>query len=96
MKNVIKIKAVLSSLLLIDFIVVIFTGMGLYFAPAGRIAKINNWNFLGFEKSQLENMHTLFGFIMLVLIIIHLSLNYKMFLSELKILFKKQSKIKEL
>jgi len=89
MKNIIKIRAILSSLLLITFIIVLFTGIGLYFSPSGKIAKEISWTFLGFNKWQLENLHTRSGFFMSALIIIHLFINYKMFLGELKVLFKK-------
>ncbi len=89
MKNIVKIRAILSSSLLITFIVTLFTGLGLYLSPSGRIAREINWSFLGFDKLQLENIHTLFGFIMSGLIIIHLFINYKIFLSEIKSLFKK-------
>jgi hypothetical protein len=75
MKNIIKIRAIISSLLLVTFIIVLFTGIGLYFSPSGRIAKEINWNFLGFTKWQLENLHTVSGFIMSALIIIHLLIN---------------------
>ncbi len=89
MKNIVKIRAIFSSLLLIIFIVVTVTGIGLYFSPLGRIAKEIRWNFFGFDKWQLENLHTLFGFIMFALVIIHLSVNYKMFFCEIKAFFKK-------
>jgi len=88
MKNIIKFRAILSSLILIIFIIVLFTGIGLYFSPSGRIAKEISWNFLGFGKWQLENLHTLSGFIMSVLVIIHLFINSKMFFNEIKRLFK--------
>jgi len=89
MKNIIKIRAILSSLLLITFIIVLFTGIGLYFSPSGRIAREIGWTFLGFNKEKLENLHTLSGFIMSALVMIHLFVNYKMFLSEIKTLFKR-------
>jgi len=89
MKNIIKIRAILSSLILITFIIVLLTGIGLYLSPSGRATKEISWDFFGFDKWQLENMHTLFGFIMSALVIIHLIINYKMFLNEIKILFKK-------
>ncbi len=89
MKNIIKIKAILSLLLLITFIIVVFTGIGLYFAPSDRIIREIGWNFGGFNKGQLENLHTLSGFIMSVLVIVHLLINYKILLGEIKILFKK-------
>ena len=89
MKSIVKIRAVLSSLLLIIFIIVTFTGVGLHFSPSGKIAKEINWSFFGLDKWQLEHMHTLFGFIMSALIIIHLFINRKLFLSEIKTLLKR-------
>lgn len=74
MKNIIKIKAILSSLLLILFIIVLLTGIGLHISPSGKIA--------------LKKLHTIAGYIMSGLIIIHLFLNRKIFLNELKTLFK--------
>jgi len=38
-----------------------------------------DWNFLGMSKWKLENLHTLSGFIMSLLLIVHLILNYKLF-----------------
>jgi len=86
--NKLKFKAIVSSLLLITFLVVAITGIGLWLAPSGRIARLENWEFLGvFDKHRLENLHTRFGFLMVGLILIHLFLNWKMFLGELKVLF---------
>ena len=89
MKNTIKIRAILSLLLLITFAIVLFTGIGLYLSPSGKIAQEIGWNFFGFGKFQLENLHTLSGFGMSALVIIHLLMNYKMFLGEVQALFKK-------
>ncbi len=88
MMKIAKIRAIVSLLLLITFVVVLFTGIGLYFAPLGRVARETSWNFVGFDKWQLEKLHTISGFIMSLLIMIHLLLNYKMLLAEIKILFR--------
>ncbi len=89
MIKIIKVKAILSSLLLITFIIVFFTGLGLYFAPSGRIAKTISWSFIGFDKWQLEKLHTISGFIMSGLVMIHFFINSKLFFNEIKTLFKK-------
>ena len=89
MKSIIKIRAILSSLLLITFIIVTLTGIGLHRAPSGKIARETSWTFLDLSKWQLENIHTIFGFIMSALVIFHLLLNYKIFFGEIKTLFKK-------
>jgi len=93
MKNTTKIRAILSSLLIITFIIVLFTGIGLYFSPTTEITKETAWTFLGFNRTQLEKIHTLSGFAMSALVIFHLLVNYTMLKTEIKIsiqkLFKK-------
>lgn len=83
-----KWRAVISLLLFITFVIVFFTGIGLHVAPHGWLAKANGWSFLGFSKQSLTKIHTLIGFVMSGLIGIHLILNFKLWLSEWKALFK--------
>ncbi len=91
MRNLLKIRAIISTLLIIAFTIVLFSGIGLYFAPSGKIAELTNWHFFGFSKLKLGKLHTLFAFIMSGLVIVHLFLNYKMFLGEVKMLFEKRN-----
>ena len=86
--NIIKTRGVISTLLLITFFIIIFTGIGLYLAPSGRIARETNWTFLGFNRFKLENLHTNIGFVMTALVIIHLIINYKIYINEVKALLK--------
>ncbi len=93
MYKIIRFRAITSSLLIISFVITTITGIGLYLAPNGYLAKIQNWTFLGLDKRHLENLHTNFGFIMTFLVILHFIINAKMFKTEIKnlfILFKKQ------
>jgi hypothetical protein len=87
-KNLVAIRGVISFFLLIAFIVVFFTGLGLSFAPAGKIAKETGWTFFGVPKFKLEKLHDVSGYTMSGLVVLHLILNYKMFINELKMLFK--------
>ncbi len=86
--NLIKTRAITTTLLIIDFITVVFTGIGLSQAPSGRIAYETHWTFLGFPKLKLERLHTRAGFLMVILVIFHFSLNYPMYINELKFLLK--------
>ncbi len=90
--NYTKIRAVLSSILGLDFLIVAITGIGLWRAPIGRIANATAWTFMGFSKHQLEKIHTLTGFIMLFLVLLHVVLNFRMFKNENKLLYKKKAK----
>ena len=83
-------RAIVSSLLLLVFAVVLFTGVGLNLSPSGKIANETGWNFAGLSKGQLENLHTVSGYIMSGLVLIHLALNYKMYLGEIRTLFNKK------
>ena len=84
--NKMKFRAIISSLLLVVFIVVVFTGFGLVIAH--NVGDLKNWKFVGLlSKKQLLTMHVRFGFAMVFLIIIHLSLNWKLFIMEIKSLF---------
>jgi len=77
MKNkkqlVVKLRGVVSILLGIMFLVVSLTGIKLFLSPKGRAT----------------TLHTVAGFLMMALVVIHLTLNYKMLLSELRLLFRK-------
>jgi len=88
-ENVVRIRAFLSLTLLALFAVVLFTGIGLYFAPPGRVARRASWNFLGFSRQQLENLHTFSGFAMSALALAHLAINSRMLLNEVRISFRK-------
>ncbi len=86
--KIVKWRAIISLLLFITFIIVLFTGIGLYVAPPGWFVKTNGWSFFGFSKDFLETVHTYVGFVMSGLIVIHIFLNFKMWLGEWRALFK--------
>ncbi len=83
-----KVKAILSSLILALFIVVGFSGIGLFVAPNGRETRLLNWTFLGFSRSGLETLHDIPGLILVALLVVHFLLNLKLYLCEIKVLFK--------
>ena len=87
--KIIKIKAILSSLLFVSFVVVTLTGIGLYFPSQGKLINGNAFFLSGVNNLQLKKIHTLIGFAMSGLITVHLFINYKIFLAEIKALFKK-------
>lgn len=79
----VKLKAILSTFILVLFVLVGFSGVGLYFAPSGREARLTNWNFLGFSKDALLKMHDLPGMILVVLLVIHFLLNFRIYKNEI-------------
>ena len=79
----VKVKAILSTFIFVLFVLVGFSGVGLYFAPSGREARLTSWNFLGFSKDALLKMHDLPGMILVVLLAVHFLLNLKIYKNEI-------------
>jgi len=75
-KKVVKIRGIVSILLGVMFLIASITGIKLFLSPKGRAT----------------TLHTAAGFLIMALATIHLILNYKMLVSELKILFRKGDK----
>lgn len=84
----IKIKGIISTLIFFLFVPVGFSGIGLYFAPSGRQARISSWTFLGFSRTQLKTLHDVPGMILIVLFVTHMLLNYRIYYNEIKCLVK--------
>ena len=78
------IKTIIDTLLVVGLAVMGITGIGLYLAPSGRVAKATNWTFLGLDRHTLGDIHTYFGLTMLGIGLLHLVLNWKPFTSLLR------------
>ncbi len=65
-------------------LILIVSGIILYIAPAGRIAKWTHISILGLEKSQWQALHTIFSFIILIPGGYHLYYNWRPFVSYLR------------
>jgi len=65
----------------ISFIVDIAPGIILYIAPPGRIANWKNWSVLGLDKKAWGAIYTIFGYVLLIIVAIHLYFNWKIFLN---------------
>ena len=81
-------RGVVDLLLLMVFVGIAITGIGLYLAPSGRIAEAIGWTFLGMDKDTLTNVHTYLGFIMIGLVGIHLVVGFKSMWVMLKSAFR--------
>ena len=81
-------RGVVDLLLLIVFVGIAVTGIGLYLAPSGRIAGSIGWTFLGMDKEALTNVHTYLGFIMIGLVGVHLAVGFRSMFVMLKSAFK--------
>ncbi len=63
----------------VSFIVDTLSGIILYISPPGRIANWTNWNIWGLTKEEWGAIHTIFGYVLLIIVGIHLYNNWKMF-----------------
>ncbi|WP_297065098.1 translation initiation factor IF-2 N-terminal domain-containing protein [Thermococcus sp.] len=88
MRASVLLRGVVDLLLLIVFVGMAVTGIGLYLAPSGRIADSIGWTFFGMDKDTLTNVHTYLGFIMIGLVGVHLAVGFRSMLVMLKSAFK--------
>ncbi len=72
----------ISTLLMLDFAVVLVSGIALYLAPSGPATV---W---GVDKELWESVHTVAGLVMTILVAIHLYLNWIMYKNEAKMALK--------
>ena len=63
----------------LSFIVDTISGIILYIAPPGRVAHWTNWTIWGLDKEQWVAVHTIFGYLLLIIVVIHLYFNWNMF-----------------
>ncbi len=67
----------LGLLLFFSLIILGFSGIVLYIIPHGRVAYWTFWSFLGLQKQDWEAVHTIFGFLFIILSIWHIGLNWR-------------------
>ncbi|NJE06471.1 DUF4405 domain-containing protein [Thermococcus sp. M36] len=89
MKASALLRGIVDFLLLVVFIVVGITGIGLYLAPSGRIADSIGWTFLGLDKDTLTAVHTYLGFVMIGLIALHLIIGFTSMVTMLRMGLRK-------
>jgi hypothetical protein len=77
-------RAFTSLYIALSFIVMIISGVVLYIAPPGRIAKWTYIPILGLEKDQWQALHTIFTFLFIIANGFHLYFNWNSFISYLK------------
>jgi hypothetical protein len=68
------------------------SGLILYTVPSGRIADWTRWTFAGLTKSEWETIHTVFSYIFLIFISLHIYNNWRSILHYIRGKIKKHSK----
>ncbi len=75
-----------------SFIIEVFSGLVLYTVPSGRVADWANWTFLGFTKGDWETIHTIFSYVFLIFVCIHLYYNWHSILQYIRGNIRKYSR----
>ena len=87
--NVIKLRGIVSLLMLAIAVPVLVTGVLLWLSPVTGLIREFGRAFQPFGKYPPELIHTITSFAISFLVVIHLALNYKMLLNEVKSLRRK-------
>ena len=93
-KNRFNWRAFTSLYITFSFLVMIVSGIVLYLAPAGRIAKWTHISILGLEKESWQSIHIIFTFLFVIASGFHLYYNWKPFMSYLKSKFHEKIKLR--
>lgn len=85
MKNRFYWRSYVSFGLFLSFLVITISGIVLYVAPPGRIARWTSWQMFWLDRGQWEDLHTLFSYLFIIFGVFHLFLfNWKLFFSYIK------------
>jgi hypothetical protein len=76
-KKPFKWRGVATFMLVMALLVEIVSGIVLYITPPGRYAHWTNWTLWGLSKEGWGAMHTIFGYLLLIIIVGHLYYNWK-------------------
>ena len=67
----------IDLLLFYATVMIIISGIVLYIMPHGRVAYFTGWKFLGVDKDGWDNIHVIFGFLMVIVAVWHIVINWK-------------------
>jgi len=70
-------RAYVSLFLFFAGVLLAFSGVILYIAPSGRIAKTIEWRPLWLDKGQWETLHTILGLVVLFFSYLHVKFNWR-------------------
>jgi hypothetical protein len=87
-KKLFNFRAFTTLVILWSFIIEAVSGLVLYTVPSGRIADWTHWTFAGFTKDEWETIHTVFSYVFLIFISLHIYNNWHSILHYIKRKFK--------
>lgn len=68
----------------LSFIITLITSVVLYVVPQGRVAYWADWHLLGLSKTQWGDIHITVGTLFVVVLLIHIFLNWKPIMAYMK------------
>jgi hypothetical protein len=77
-------KGLISYLSFVSFLIMLVTGIVLYFEPQGRVAYWTHWSFLGLTKTGWDHIHITSSVLFTFAAVYHLVLNWRVFISYLR------------
>jgi len=80
----ISLRKITSLIMLISFIILVYSGITLFMAPQGKIAYWSLWEFLGLTKDEYTNIHINFSLLFLISGLLHIYYNWKPIINYLK------------
>ncbi|NTU76227.1 MAG: DUF4405 domain-containing protein [Alphaproteobacteria bacterium] len=83
-KQTIQVRPIISFLMVVGFLILSVSGIVLYVAPHGGLARSLNWRFLFLDKAAWANLHISFGFLFLITGLFHLWMNRKPLMGYLR------------
>lgn len=84
-----KIRKIISLLLLYSLIIEAVSGIILFISPLDRIGDALQWQVFGLDKPAWDDVHTLFGFILMLSGLAHLILNGRVITGYIRCHLKK-------
>ena len=69
-------RITVSYFLLFAGIILALSGIALFIAPSGRVARLSGWRFLGLDKEAWSDLHTVVGYAAIAFGAFHLVLNW--------------------
>ncbi|MBN1382696.1 MAG: DUF4405 domain-containing protein [Deltaproteobacteria bacterium] len=75
MKKSFNWRGLVTFTLIMGILVETVSGIVLYITPLGRFANWTNWAFWGLDKQEWIAIHTIFGYLLLIIIGLHLYFN---------------------
>jgi len=75
--RVLHLRAFVSFVTGLSFVVMSVSGLVLYFAPRGRVANFSGWSVLGLDKEQWSDLHMTMAVLLLAGIGWHLYFNFR-------------------